>query len=225
YALLALVCFWPFLVRGETYFDGNILGDFPAWYDGVHHTQNYDLVDSIAQVYPAESLFHDELRKGHWPLWNPYNMLGQPLYQGHGMYFYYPLTIILHALLPTHRVHDWMLVIHTILCGFGMTWFLRLQGRGLAASHLGGIAWAFSGPLATMSQFHQTQITFAWLPVFLGCISQAATQPTESRTSRGWLARGCLVGGLGVCAGPLNIAWICLSLGMLWCLTGETPGR
>lgn len=207
---LILVYFWPFFFLGMTYYDGALLGEFPAWYDGVHRAKNYDLLDGVVHVYALECLFQDQLRQGHWPLWNPYNLLGNPMFHGHGSYHFYPLTALLHLLLPVHRVHDWMLVLHTLLCGLSMTWFLRLQGRSFLASHFGAIAWTLSGPLLTHSQFHQTLIGLAWFPAYLGCISLAA------RRGRKWLILACLVGGLGVSVAPINLAWICLGIGVLW---------
>jgi len=204
FILLGLVFAWPWWIRGWCLYPGSNLGDFPLHFDGVTQARNYDLLDSIAQEYPSQRLFQKELREGHLPLWNPYPMMGVPLYQGQANYYFYPPLLALHLLVSVERVHDLLVISHLALAGWGMHFFLRGLGHSGRACLWGGLVWAWNGYLTTNLQFQSLLICLSWFPILLGLVQR----------QRWWTA--VLVAGLGVGAGPLNVVWIGWGVAFLW---------
>lgn len=204
FVLLGLAFAWPWWSQGLCLYPGSNLGDFPLHYDGVQGARNYDLLDSIAQDYPSQQFFQKELRGGHLPLWNPYPMLGVPLYQGQANYYFYPPLVALHLLISVERVHDVMVLSHLLLACWGMHFWLRGLKYSPGACLWGGLIWGWNGYLTTNLQFQSLLVSLSWFPVLLALIQR----------QRWWTA--VLVAGLGVGAGPLNIVWISWGVASLY---------
>ena len=91
---LPLILYAPFL------FGGKVL----AW--GVY----------MLQFYPWRQLAVEQIRAGHWPLWNPYLGAGTPLAANLQTATFYPLNI-LFLLMPVERAFGWELALHVALAG------------------------------------------------------------------------------------------------------------
>ena len=204
FGLLVCLFAWPLWGLGQCLYPSSNLGDFPLHFDGVTTAKNYDLLDSLAQGYPTHKLVSEELRSGHLPLWNPYNMLGLPVFQGQANYYFYPPLMLAHLVLPVAGVHDLMVCLHLWLACLSMTVFLRGLGLSTWACAWGGLLWGFNGYLSSNLQFESLLICLSWFPLWLFLIQ------------KGRWRSAALVGGVGVGAGPLNIVWMSWAVGALW---------
>jgi len=86
---------------------------------------------------------------GGVPLWNPYLFGGMPYVAAmHGDTFY-PVSVLLRAVLPTDAAMTWGFMIHIALAGLFTFLFLRRAlGLGFYGALLGGLAYAAGGNLA-----------------------------------------------------------------------------
>ncbi len=142
-----------------------LLHAFYPWgsYLQTHLDHNAELPDVILQFYPWFVRWGEELRSGHWPLWNADSGLGLPFAANPQTASWFPLTFL--ALLGPWA---WSLVLASRLLVAGASSFLWLRslGRSRAASTLGGLAYAYSLPFVTWLAWPHANVNML-LPVLL----------------------------------------------------------
>lgn len=151
--VLLLITFivFPGIVRGEVLVPADILFTAPAFRSatppGWAHPQNDLLSDQARCFYPWHVLASRELqRSGRVPLWNPYEMAGQPLVANMQSALFFPPNWLL-------RWFDAATV--ATIRGVALVWFAGLFAflfaRRLGASQpgalLGLLATSLAGPL------------------------------------------------------------------------------
>jgi hypothetical protein len=98
--------------------------------------------DTLALGYVARAFFADALATTGFPLWNPYILGGTPFLDSlAGGDSLYPPSLLLLALLDTHRALGWKLVLHVFLAGCFMYGWLRTLGVSRGAGLVGGLAY------------------------------------------------------------------------------------
>lgn len=124
---------------------------------------NAELPDVILQFYPWFVRWGEEVRSGHWPLWNADSGLGLPFTANPLTASFSPLTFL--ALLGPWA---WTLVlsIRLVIAGGAAFLWLRSLGRSRAASTLGGLAYAYSLPFVTWLASPHANVNML-LPLFL----------------------------------------------------------
>jgi hypothetical protein len=141
---LPLILYAPFL------FGGKVL------YWGVY----------LLQFYPWRQLAVEQIRAGHWPLWNPYLGAGTPLAANLQTAAFYPPNVLL-LLMPVERAFGWELVLHVALAGL----FAYYLGRTLGLSRFGalivGLAYGGGGYIISRWVFPSMVYAAAWLPLML----------------------------------------------------------
>ncbi|MBM3464025.1 MAG: hypothetical protein FJX76_18170, partial [Armatimonadetes bacterium] len=80
FALLTVVFYSPFLFGGRFFIPGDILATNPLWYQPQAICHNFDLFDAVIYFYPLTDYLNERLHQGEFPLWNPYNFAGHPVY-------------------------------------------------------------------------------------------------------------------------------------------------
>lgn len=166
YFFLASAMMWK-LFLGQTYYPGDVLYSHPLWYDGVHSTSNYDLIDSIALYYSHDTLFNQELKQGRFLTWNPYSFSGHPVYSDGKSGWLYPPRFALHALFSSARAHDLLLWLHFGFAGCAMHLFLKRLGLLPRACVMGSTVWMLNGLQAVWLQSEYAIIFGVWLPLAL----------------------------------------------------------
>src|SRR3979411_1684287 len=85
---------------------------------------------------------------GHFPIWNPYLFGGMPYIAAmHGDIFY--PTFLLRMVMPTDVAMTWGFIIHIFLSGLFTFGFLRAIGYSFYGSLVGGLAYMWSGHIAS----------------------------------------------------------------------------
>jgi hypothetical protein len=101
--LLPLLIIGGALIPGHTLLPADLLSNYAAW-QGVVDSQkasNGLLGDDILQFYPWRKLAYEAAQStGSFPLWNPYELTGQPLVANAQSALYYPPNILLHWFKP-----------------------------------------------------------------------------------------------------------------------------
>ena len=89
--------------------------------------------DSFRYFYPSVVFLHRELRQGRLPLWNPYQLAGQPYLALHLPAVLYPPNLLFAALLPPVTALEAHAVFHLVVAGLFAWLFARRLGLGPAA--------------------------------------------------------------------------------------------
>src|SRR2546422_7884841 len=94
--------------------------------------------------YPLKRLVTEAFTEGHWPLWNPYIQLGQPLLANPNAMALYP-TQILFQLLPFELAFDLHFVLHCMVAGIATFFLARALGLSPHSAFLSAEVYNFSG--------------------------------------------------------------------------------
>jgi hypothetical protein len=134
---------------------------------GVTHTVNPALSDVYAQFIPWNVALRNAIKRGEWPLWNPYELCGDPLAGAAQSAPYHPVTL-LGMLLPLAGGLTFTAAMTYFLAALSMFLFLRALELGELPSLFGAAAWAFSTHVVSfILTAHGLSIAVAPL-VFLG---------------------------------------------------------
>ncbi len=103
--------------------------------------------DVVQHAYPTAAYLHNELRRGNLPLWNPYQMAGQPIVGLHVTAVLYPPNLLLMGLLPPGRALEALAIFHLAIAGL-FTWLLvRRLELASPARLAAAVGYMFSGSL------------------------------------------------------------------------------
>ena len=167
--------------------------------------------DNLIQNYPLRVLTGQQLRAGHWPLWNPYSNSGTPLLGGMNAGSVYPGTLVF-AVVPPLIAWVANLVVVYWCAGLGLYALARWLGIGPVGAGVGAAAYAFSGAMIGQ-QIHiaviQGQSWLPWLVLAQLSLARALLGTTGAEHVGDTLRRSA--------PGTLGIAFC---IGMI-CLTGE----
>jgi hypothetical protein len=134
---------------------------------GVTHTVNASLSDVYAQFIPWNVALRAAVHRGEWPLWNPYELAGDPLAGAAQSAPYHPVTL-LGLLLPLADGLTFTAAMTYFLAALSMFLFLRALELEELPSLFGAAAWAFSTHVVSfILTAHGLSIAIAPL-VFLG---------------------------------------------------------
>jgi hypothetical protein len=134
---------------------------------GVTHTVNPALSDVYAQFIPWNAALRAAVHRGEWPLWNPYELCGDPLAGAAQSAPYHPVTL-LGLLLPLAGGLTFTAAMTYFLAALSMFLFLRSLELDELPSLFGAAAWAFSTHVVSfILTAHGLSIAIAPL-VFLG---------------------------------------------------------
>jgi hypothetical protein len=123
--------------------------------------------DSYRYFYPTAVFLHRELRAGRIPLWNPYQLAGQPYVALHVPAALYPPSLLLLALLPPLPALAAHAVLHLFVAGL-FTWlFAGRLGLSPPARLAAAVTYMLARSLALGFYMTPFLSTPAWLPALL----------------------------------------------------------
>jgi len=120
--------------------------------------------DLSRYFYPLKYLMVAQVKSGHFPLWNPYIFCGFPLLATLQVGCFYPLSLIFY-LLPFKLAFNYFTILHYFLAASFMYLLLRHYALGFASALFGGIVFAFSGYLLSVSNMNTSLAAVTWLPL------------------------------------------------------------
>jgi len=131
----------------------------------------YFFEDFLYQYYPRRNLLATSLRKGVFPLWNPFVFGGMPYLGDIENAVFYPFNWLLAMFTSggrlIFRALEIQLILHVFFAGVFMYMFLRRLGISHEGSLISSIGFAFSGFIITHT-IHLTLLsTFIYLPLVL----------------------------------------------------------
>jgi membrane protein YfhO len=147
--------FWVFLLVGLN------VGFFG---DALFTHKTFFVRDVSFFHYPLKRLVTEAYSQGHWPLWNPYIQLGQPLLANPNAMALYP-TQILFQLLPFELAFDLHFVVHCVLAGIATFYLARALGASRHAAFLSAQIYNFSGVTLSFLNLFNILPVVALLPL------------------------------------------------------------
>ncbi len=114
--------------------------------------------DQIEQFIPWTDLAWHQVRSGHLPLWNPYNVLGMPLaFNWQSAVFSVPALV--GYLVPVSFAYTAAVLTKLIIAGTGAYVLCRVLRLGPLAAAFGGMAFELSGPMIVHAGWPHTSVT------------------------------------------------------------------
>ncbi len=120
----------------------------------------------LLQFYPWRQLAVEQIRAGHWPLWNPYLGAGTPLAANLQTAVFYPPNL-LFLLMPVERAFGWALALHLALAGLSAYYLGRTLGLSRFGALVTGLTYGLGGYLVAHWVFPSMVYAAAWLPLLL----------------------------------------------------------
>lgn len=130
----------------------------------------------IAHEYSMYAFVARSFRAGHLPLWNPYTVSGSPGLADPVANTFYPLTALLLTFTSVSTALNTMILLHTVLAGALMHWYLGVLGRSRPGRLVGAIVYMLSGFVAwrILSGDIPRLATYAWIPLLFGLVDEIA---------------------------------------------------
>lgn len=139
----------------------------------------------LLQFYPWRQLAVEQIRAGHWPLWNPYLGTGAPLAANLQTAAFYPPNL-LFLLMPVERAFGWALALHVALAGLFAYYLARTLRLTTFGSLVSGLAYGLGGYVVARWVFPSMVYAAAWLPLMLALVERIVQQAGLGRP-RDWL--------------------------------------
>ncbi len=149
YLFVSFVAFFPCLVLGQAYFDGDLF-----------------ILFSIYRTFLKTALI-----QGTIPLWNPYVFAGQPFFADPNTMSAYPL-LYPFLIFPIGLGFGLFYFSHLFWAMAGMHEWLKRLGLSQPACGVGALTFAFSGMFWAELAHTPVFTAFAWLPWFLGYLEK-----------------------------------------------------
>jgi hypothetical protein len=144
--------------------------------------------DILSFHYPLRKVLIDSYAEGKLPLWNPHIYLGQAMLANPNYMAFYP-TNLLHLLVSFNYAFKLHFLIHPILGGLGMYFFLRRFALRSLPALAGAMAYQFSGTVLSFLNLYNLVPATALIP-WIGWAFRGALQGQRSWKT---LGLGCLL--------------------------------
>jgi hypothetical protein len=144
--------------------------------------------DTHALTYPVKELMTRELLQGKLPLWDPFSLCGYPIIGSYNFGAFLPQNV-LYLLLPFPLAFKLFILLKHLLAGCFQFLLLRRLGLSTIAGVAGGIVFALSGPLLSISDFQA--FSFECLPLMLWLwwrVVEREGNPSSEPWKAWWLA-------------------------------------
>lgn len=180
---ICFVFFYKTILLGKVPFPGDLLvTQYAPWrhqsYGGyvagaVPSKDQY--FDVIRELYPWKTQVVSALKKGGFPLWNPYNFSGAPLLANYQSQVFYPLTF-LYFLMPQITAWTIMVILQPILGSIFLYLFATEIGLTSGAAALAALLFNFSSFANVWMEFTTIWHTILWLPLLLYLVERGIKQ-------------------------------------------------
>jgi len=139
-------------------------------------------VDLVTFFLPKYCFLGDSLQAGMVPGWDPHAMLGAPFAADPLSGWMQAAPMLLYGFLPCSLATQWIVIVHPLLAGLGVYWFLRAEGASRVAATVGGLALS----MGTAAGVLVAALHFAGIVAWTSVLLAAAAQCFRSRT---WTTR------------------------------------
>lgn len=217
---LWIIFFYKFFLFGLIPFPGDLLvSTYQPWksysylgYNPGSYPTKYQYFDTIRQTYPWRILAINNLKNNTFPLWNPYNFSGSPLFANIQSAVLYPGNILFFI---TDDITSWSLLValQPFLASVFMYLYCRTLRIGRTGALIASISYGYSLFTSVFLEYNTMIHTILWLPAILYCIELLIFR---------WriLPMLCLVAALvfSAFAGHLQLFGLMISFVLMYCV-------
>lgn len=172
--ILTVLFFYPVFLKGYIPFPGDLLlAEYQPWRSYSYGGMNPGAVpnkaqyfDSIRQIYPWKTEVISQIKNGSFPLWNPYNFSGAPLFANFQSAVLYPLNVV-YFFLPQHAGWSLLVMIQPLFSFLMLFLFARKMGISKIGSIFASIGYAFSLYMTTFLEYNTIGHFLYLLPLSL----------------------------------------------------------
>ncbi|MDO5580552.1 MAG: hypothetical protein Q4G69_05420 [Planctomycetia bacterium] len=147
--------FWVFLLLFA------LILFYPIWSEGKIFAER----DIFSFYYPLFQRIQDYWREGHFPLWDPCENLGQPLFANLTSSVLYPGKLIFALPLSYDQCFNLYVVFHFLLCGISMYALMRHWRFSRTGSLLAAISFSYCGPVFMQYSNVIYLVGISWFPL------------------------------------------------------------
>jgi len=116
--------------------------------------------------YPLRYLMVEQVKSGHFPLWNPFIFCGMPFLATLQICFFYPLTLIYYVI-PFALAFNYYIIIHYFLASVFMYLLMRHYKCSLFSSIFSALVFSYSGYMLSIACMNTTLSSVIWLPLVI----------------------------------------------------------
>lgn len=131
--------------------------------DLIFHPNTYIFRDMPSILLPLQGTVKNLLKDNFLPLWNPYAVLGKPLFADPLSGLQYPPNWLLFNFNQPY-IYNLSLVFHHFMAALGFYLFLVLLKIEKPAACFGAIIFSFSGALVSQDNMLNTLQSSSWIP-------------------------------------------------------------
>lgn len=172
-------------IYGYTPFPGDLLiAEYKPWstysylgYNPGTYPSKLQYFDVIRQIHPWKTLVTDQLVRGEFPLWNPYNFSGSPLLTNFQSAVFYPLNF-LYFLFSQASTFTILVILQPLLASFFAYLYARKIGISPIGSILASLAFSYALFMTVFLEYNTIGHTILWLPLLLYLIEKLIEKPT-----------------------------------------------
>lgn len=175
YLGISLLAFYPCLFQGKAYFDNDLLAQFGPW----------------------RAFLKDQLAQGHFPLWNPYNLGGQPFFADPQNMMLYPFNWLTLPFSLTMGL-SLFFTLHLFWAAWGMDLWLGALGLSTLSRRVGALIFSLSGFFWLEIIHPPVLAAFSWLPWLFFSLERLTHDPKGVRGF--WI--GLVFANLFLCGSP-----------------------
>lgn len=170
------VCLFFFyqIFLGKIPFPGDLLiAEYSPWkyfsflgYAPGGFPEKFQYFDVLRQIYPWTILVINSLRNGIFPLWNPYNFSGSPLFANSQSAVLYPLHL-LYFLLPVPISWTILIMLQPLLTSIFTYCYARQIGMKKSGSIIAAVAFSYSLFATVFLEYNTFGQVILFLPLLL----------------------------------------------------------
>lgn len=129
---------------------------------------NYLFIERDLAVFfiPPKFFWAESIKNGEFPLWNPYNLFGQPFFATLQPAILYPPNIMF-LIFPFSIAFNWSIILHIFFGGVFIYALLRDMDANEWASFIGGLTFMFGGYLLSVHNLLSTLVSVIWVPIII----------------------------------------------------------
>lgn len=150
FTIITVLFFYPVFLKGYIPFPGDLLlAEYQPWrstsYNGIAAggiPNKAQYFDTLRQLYPWKTFVIQSIKKSVFPLWNPYNFSGSPLFANFQSALLFPLNVF-YFIFPQATAWTMLIILQPVLCLFSVYALGRLYGLSRMASVFSATAYAF----------------------------------------------------------------------------------
>ena len=176
---VAVFFFYKTAFLGKIPFPGDLLiAEYSPWkqysilgYNPGSFPNKAQYFDVIRQLYPWKTFVIDLLKSGQFPLWNPYNFSGSPLFANSQSAVLYPLSIV-YFLLPQVVAWSLLVALQPLLAGFFTYLYSRQIRMERRASIFAATTYSYCLFMSVFLEYNTVGHVILWLPLVLFSIEK-----------------------------------------------------